>query len=247
MKKLYEKNEVLFAVLWIAVYVVASSAADQLSARLGLVKSVTLAVHLALCAAALGWIHANGLEAKYGLCRPRWPASRFLFYLPLVVIASSGLWEGVGLPHGPVGTLLTALSMLCVGFLEEVIFRGFLFKAMARTNVRSAIVVSSLTFGLGHIVNAVNGSGQGLPETLLQIFFAIMIGFALVLLFDRGGSLWPCILFHSLNNAVQSFGVEGHLDPAVHLAMELVLTLVFAAGYALYLYKALPEPEKRIL
>ena len=144
MKKLYEKNEVLFAVLWIVAYVVGSSVADQVSEGLGLAKSVTLALHLALSAALLGWIKANGLGEKYGFRKPFYPASRFLFYLPLAVVASMGLWNGVGMARGPVVAVLTALSMLCVGFLEEVIFRGLLFRAMAKDNLRSAIAVSSL-------------------------------------------------------------------------------------------------------
>ena len=243
MKKLYEKYEVLFAVLWIVAYVVGSSVADQVSEGLGLAKSVTLALHLALSAALLGWIKANGLGEKYGFRKPFYPASRFLFYLPLAVVASMGLWNGVGMARGPVVAVLTALSMLCVGFLEEVIFRGLLFRAMAKDNLRSAIAVSSLTFGLGHIVNVVNGSGRSLPRTLVQIAFAVMVGFALVQLFYRGGSIWPCVIFHSLNNALNAFGVEGTLSPAVEIAVNLALTLVLMGGYALYLQKALPAPK----
>lgn len=55
-------------------------------------------------------------------------------------------------------TALYVLSMLCVGFIEELIFRGFLFKAMAKDGIKSAIIVSSITFGLGHIINLVNGA-----------------------------------------------------------------------------------------
>ena len=43
--------------------------------------------------------------------------------------------------------------MLCVGFMEEVIFRGLLFKAIAKDNAKMAIVISSVTFGLGHVLN----------------------------------------------------------------------------------------------
>ena len=61
------------------------------------------------------------------------------------------------------------IKMLCVGLLEELIFRGFLFKAMCRESIRWAVVVSSVTFGLGHILNLVNGSGMSLAENLVQI------------------------------------------------------------------------------
>lgn len=76
---------------------------------------------------------------------------------------------------------LHVISMLGVGFLEEIIFRGFLFKAMSKTSVKSAILVSSLTFGMGHIVNLLNG--RDVLETLLQLCYACAIGFVFVIIF----------------------------------------------------------------
>ena len=64
--------------------------------------------------------------------------------------------------------------MINVGFLEEIIFRGFLFKMMKKDNVKSAIIVSSITFGIGYIVNLLNGA-DFIPS-LLQVFYAIAIG-----------------------------------------------------------------------
>ncbi len=69
--------------------------------------------------------------------------------------------------------LLYVISMCCVGFLEEVIFRGLLFRAMEKENLKRAIIVSSLTFGLGHIVNLFNGSGKDLVSNMIQIVFAV--------------------------------------------------------------------------
>ena len=48
MTKLYRKNEITFAILWIVAYVVLTSLAEALSESLGSPKSVTAAVHLAL-------------------------------------------------------------------------------------------------------------------------------------------------------------------------------------------------------
>ena len=69
------------------------------------------------------------------------------------------------------------ILMLCVGFIEEVIFRGFLFKAIAKDNVKTAIIISSVTFGVGHLVNLVNGSGMELVANLFQIVGAIAYWF----------------------------------------------------------------------
>ena len=71
--------------------------------------------------------------------------------------------------------------MLNIGFIEEIIFRGFLFKMMAKDGLKSAIIVSSLTFGLGHIVNLLNGA-DFIP-TLMQVCYAVSIGYLFVVIF----------------------------------------------------------------
>ena len=130
--------------------------------------------------------------------------------------------------------------MCCVGFLEEVIFRGLLFRAMEKDGTRSAVVVSALTFGLGHIVNLFNGSGRELSSSLVQVAFAVMVGFVLVMIFLRSGSLIPCILFHSANNALKAFEAEGGLDPKAEMALNLALIFLVLGGYLLYLLKTFP-------
>ena len=153
MTKLYKKSEITFAILWIAAYVVLSSLADQLSESIGVIKSVTALLHILMSLILFFWIRKNDLGEKYGFRSSAVPARRFLFYLPLVIIASSALWGRVKLQYGFPAALFYVISMCCVGFLEELIFRGLLFRAMEKDSLKSAIIVSALTFGLGHIVN----------------------------------------------------------------------------------------------
>ena len=237
MTKLYKKSEITFAILWIAAYVVLSSLADQLSESLGVVKSVTAALHIVMSLILFFWIRNNDLGEKYGFCRPIVPAKCFLYYLPLVIIASTAFWGGIKLQYGFPGAMLYFISMCCVGFLEEVIFRGLLFKAMEKDNLKTAIIVSSLTFGLGHIVNLVNGSGKDAVSNIVQIMFAVLVGFVLVLIFYYGKSLIPCILFHSANNALKVFSAEGNLSPQTEMVLNLILIFVVLGGYAFYLIK----------
>ena len=241
MTKLYKKSEITFAILWIVAYVVLSSLADQLSEMLGVTKSVTAALHIVMSLTLFFWIRNNGLGEKYGFCKPKVPAKRFLYYLPLVIIASTAFWGGVKLQYGFPGAPLFFISMCCVGFLEEVIFRGLLFRAMEKDNPRTAIIVSALTFGLGHIVNLFNGSGRDLTASLVQIVFAILVGFVLILIFYHGKSLIPCILFHAANNALTVFAAEGSMSPQVNMILNLVLIVVVLGGYMLYLVKRFPE------
>ena len=243
MTKLYKKSEITFAVVWIVAYVVLSSIADNVSADLGVVKSITSVLHVAMVLILFFWIRKNDLMKKYGLCKPSVPAKNFLYYIPLAVIASVSLWTGIELRFTALETLCFVVSMCCVGFIEEVIFRGFLFRAMEKDNLKTAIIVSSLTFGLGHIVNLFNGSGRTPASSAVQITFAVLVGFVLVTVFYRGGSLIPCIVFHSVNNAIGAFGAEGQLDPRTEMIVNLMLIVVVLGGYLLYLYKIAPKEE----
>jgi len=236
MQKLYEKNELWFALVWIGVYVVGTSVADRVSERIGPEKCMTLPFLLLLCALALVWLSKNGLYRKYGLCRSKINAAGFLYYLPLAGLASCNFWLGVRVNLSPLETALYVGSMLCVGFLEELIFRGFLFRAMCRDSVRAAIIVSSLTFGIGHLVNLVNGSGMGLLANLCQVCYAAAAGFLFVLIFHKGGSLLPCIVTHGVLNACSAFANEARVTAQSQIVTSVILT-VLSLGYALMLLK----------
>lgn len=133
--------------------------------------------------------------------------------------------------------------MLCVGFLEEMIFRGFLFAAIAKSNVRSAVIISSVTFGIGHLINLFNGSGMELVNNLCQIVFAVAVGFLLVTIFYRGGSLLPCIMAHSTINTLGTFANETALTAQLRLAHAAALILL-TVGYTLLLTRTLPRRGK---
>ena len=241
MTKLYQKSEISFAILWIVAYVFLSGIADQYSEAVGVMKSVTAVLHILMSLILFSWIRKHRLGRKYGFCRSEVPARRFLYYIPLIIIASTAFWGGVRMQYGFTETVLYIISMCCVGFLEEVIFRGLLFRAMEKDNPKSAILVSALTFGIGHIVNMFNGSGRDLISSIVQIVFAILVGFILVLIFYHGKSLITCILFHSANNALKVFAAEGSLSPQAEMIINLIVIIVVLGGYLFYLLKEFPR------
>ena len=236
MTKLYNKNPILFAILWIVLYVVGLSAADNLSLSLGMEKSVSLPVCMLMSAVLFVWIRKNSLQKAFGLCRSKIPAKDLLWYLPLIVMTSVNLWLGAVLNMSVTETVLYILSMLLVGFLEEIIFRGLLFKAMCRDNVKTAVIVSSVTFGIGHIVNLFNGSGADLLSNLLQVVYAIAAGFLFTILFYKTGSLLACIAAHSVLNALSVFANEGAQTVGFELFSAAALTVI-SLGYAWFILK----------
>jgi len=227
MKRIYEKNELLFAILWIVIYIVSMSLADGLSQNVGVEKSITVVVSLILSIFLLVWIKKSGLSEKYGLVRGKFPPKTYLYFLPLVIIVSVNFWGGINVHLGLVESVFYVISMLCVGLLEEIIFRGFLFKYLSKDNLTVAIIVSSITFGIGHIVNLLSGADVLL--TLLQIIYATCAGFLFTVIFYKSGSLLPCIITHSLINATSVIVFESNMTLSIITAVVLsVVSLVYA-------------------
>ena len=244
LKKLYEKSEIWFAVAWIIAYVVLASTGDNISVDLGIDKIVTLPILAAMSAILYFFVRKNGLAEKYGLCSPKLPAANMLYYIPLLLLLTANLWYGVAMNMAPLETVLYVLTMFCVGFLEELICRGLLFQAMAKDGVKSAIIVSSVTFGFGHMVNLINGSGAELLPNLLQVMYAMAIGFAFVMIYCRTKSLIPCIIVHSVFNGLSAIGNEAAMTLQRQIISGILLTVI-AGGYALYLALAWKEENAK--
>lgn len=244
MKKLYEKSELTFAIVWIVVYCVLQSLANPLNERIGIEYSASAIFCILQTIILFAFIRKNKLQERYGLCKSPVPAHRFLYYVPLIILATGNLWNGAAVNYPLSDTVCRIACMLCVGFVEEVIFRGFLFKAMEKNGIKSAIIVSSVTFGIGHLVNLFNGSGMDLVNNLCQICFAIAVGFLLVTIFYRGGSLLPCIIVHSAINTLSTFSNEVGVTvekQIIHILVMIVLTV----AYTLILTKTLPKRQRK--
>ena len=240
MKKLYEKSEITFAIAWIMAYVFSLSLGDNLSETVGIEKAATFPIALLLGVVLFLFLKNNGLLEAYGLCKAKVPARKMLFYIPVVLMLTTNLMFGMGLYISAIEAILYALTMLCVGFLEEVIFRGLLFNAMRKDGVKSAIIVSSLTFGMGHIVNLFNGSGTELLPNLLQVVYATAAGFMFVMMYYKSKSLWVCIVTHGVFNALSVFVDESAVTDSMRLLSCLCL-IVVCGGYGLYLTKVETE------
>ena len=97
MKKLYKKNELTFAIVWIVAYCVLQSLANPLNKMIGIEYSASATFCILQTVMLFAFIRKNNLQQRYGLCGAPVPASRFLYYVPLVILASGNLWNGVAL------------------------------------------------------------------------------------------------------------------------------------------------------
>ena len=231
MTKFYQRSPLGFALAWIGAYVACFSLADAASRSLGVEQALTAPVCVLFAAALCLWVGRSGLGETFGLCPFRGWGRDYLWFLPLALLASCNLWGGVELRLSPAETALYAASMLGVGLIEEVLFRGFLFRALLGEGLGRAVCISSLTFGLGHIVNLLRGAELGL--TLLQLVYASAIGLLFTVLCWRGGSLLPCIAAHAAVNVLSAFAAES--SPARAAVSAIVITAL-ALAYAAWIW-----------
>lgn len=222
MNKIVEKYEPLICIFLIILYITTNSYCVQ---NFGDISFVGFIVNSILSIFLIIIILALKRTSYYGLTRVR-NSKKFLYFIPLILILTVNLWNGININNSVSEIVLYILTMINIGFIEEIIFRGFLFKMMAKNNVNSAIIVSALTFGVGHIVNILNGAE--LIPTLLQICYAVSIGYLFVIIFHKGKSLIPCIITHSLMNSLSVFNIENALSLYISSAFLIIVPLVYA-------------------
>ena len=222
MKSIFEKHETLFCILLIVAYLVINSfclqnfcITDIRSVLINTIFSFTLIIIMKM-------LHKT---SYYGLTKVT-HYKDYLYFIPLFLIASVNLWNGIHINHSPNEIIFHILTMINIGFIEEIIFRGFLFKMMAKDNLNIAIHVNAITFGIGHIVNLLNGAD--LIPTLLQISYAISIGYLFVIIFYKSGSLLPCIITHAIVNALSIFRVESESSLYLTSLFLIIVPLIYA-------------------
>lgn len=231
MKTLNKKSPIWHALIWIVAYIVLVGIGDWSSELIGEPNSATAGLLVLLSIGLIVYVTRNGWLNFYGLG----PLRRSSFtgtwlYIPLVVIIALQFFKGFRDDLDVTALVLIVVLMICVGFIEELLFRGFLFKGiLSKGTLTRAVVISGVTFGIGHIVNLARGYTG--TEQLLQIAFAIVIGIVLALLFAVTGTIIPLIIFHALFNISGSVTAPSNEFDLI----MLVATVVISGGYAAYL------------
>ena len=147
--------------------------------RVGLVAPTTAPVHTAALTAGV-LLLSLGFTGVYGLAAQ---ASGFKFLVPPEITTD------ILLP-GPAAALSFLALAVWTPFVEEMFFRGFVYRGLAsRFGPLQAILLSAVLFSLFHV----------LPGVLLPIF---VTGILFAFLYHRTGSLWPCIAAHAGQNGL---------------------------------------------
>jgi hypothetical protein len=95
--------------------------------------------------------------------------------------------------------LFVLISML-VPFAEELFFRGMIYPLLRRRlSAAAAITINAALFALVHFI----------PPLLPGLF---IIGVFLAYLREHSGSIWPCVLYHFIQNSIALLAINAALS-----------------------------------
>lgn len=125
--------------------------------------------------------------------------------VPLILFASGSISS-----YWYINIIQSAILCVFVGIFEECLFRGIIFNSFlakmgdTKSGIISAMVISSLIFGMVHILafffegNAITITS--LSQALLKTLQTGMFGFLLCGIYLKTKSIWGIALIHALTN-----------------------------------------------
>ncbi|HEX7609925.1 MAG TPA: CPBP family intramembrane glutamic endopeptidase, partial [Solirubrobacteraceae bacterium] len=206
----------------------------------GLAIADTFVQDLAFVAAAVYCGHIGGRAVRawqLGLRAPGvgWrSAAKLIALLLFLFIVVSVVWSEAFNPskeklldqlgsNESAALLVLSAGLTCVvaPMCEEFLFRGYIFTALRNwRGTAVAAVITGLLFGGVHVGSA----------PVLDLVPLAGLGFGLCLLYRYTGSLFPCMVAHSLNNSIAFASLEewdllqaGVLLLAALLAIRLIV------------------------
>jgi membrane protease YdiL (CAAX protease family) len=184
----------------------------------GLSIADTVVQDLGFVLAAVYCAHLGGRAVRswqFGLRPPAagwWSASGMILALLIAFIALTALWAAIVHPgeektleqlgsNESTALLVLSAALTCVvaPMCEEFLFRGYMFTALRNwRGTLPAAIITGLVFGAVHAESA----------PVLDLAPLAALGFGLCLLYRYSGSLYPCMIAHSLNNSIAFSSLE---------------------------------------
>jgi membrane protease YdiL (CAAX protease family) len=182
----------------------------------------------------------------FGFRRPRLgPAVGWSLVAVAAYIALALLYTLILQPDNPepietgerYGTLIGSCVIIVVvaPLFEEIFFRGFLYRILrSRIGLWPALVIGGSLFGAVHL-----SSGGPLAVALIA-----PLGFLLCLLYERSGSLYPCIALHALNNGIVA---AGEFERVTGIALAITAGMLLFCLVGSLATRTKPEPRVRMV
>ncbi len=148
---------------------------------------------------------------------------RLAWFFPALPEHAKAALSAMGDSNIPLPFVILAFAV-APAICEEIAFRGFIlsgFRKRGRDGI--AILFSAILFGVMHMI----------PQ---QAFNAALLGLVIGLLAVRSGSIFPCMLFHLVNNSLGVMhGHLGQLREKYDLAKQLTIKSGMDIHYPLWL------------
>jgi uncharacterized protein len=197
------------------------------------IANIVLTVIVVILLSVMGWWRIVGFRP------PDQPTDLLYFIVPFLPAIVS-LAVGVELNNVLLLIQLLAITFL-VGFAEETIFRGLMLTALKPKGIWTAVIVTSVLFGLSHSLNVL--SGKNLADIVTQILYALAIGFAFAALVLKKGILYPLVLAHFLIDFTAMIGRTDSL-PVLNSVLGVAMTFVIGS-YGLFIM--LQKPSVKVM
>ncbi len=228
MIKLYKNNAVLHSLVWLGLYLLINTITGNVASILAvndyLVSCIPNFILAFIC-----FIHLckNKILSDIGLlCKPKENAGSMLFYIPLFALPLLPLLYGINTAIKPFDLFAIFLMYTGVGFMEEIIFRGFMFRALTNQWNRVVVVAFiSFTFAIGHIASMV-AIGQSGFDTILQIINALVVGFMFMTVMLASKNLTICVIAHIAYNFIANISLMGSTKTAI-IIINAVITILY--------------------
>ena len=141
----------------------------------------------------LGWL------TNYGLSFPAaFAANMLLTALGMEYYNLNQEIVELAMSMSPAAAILNACVL--APFVEELLFRGLIFRGLHRRSRVWAYAVSMLAFALTHTLSAI--LRQPVSLTLVNVIVYLPAGFALARIYEKSKTIWEAVFLHAAINAV---------------------------------------------
>jgi len=263
MKRM-SKRQICLALALVSIILLFVCEIFGFSRLLGLSEGSRLAISLDMSVTrALGGVAflAMLINLGYKVLDPkRSPFWRSIFIsLPAFAIAvnnfpfSAVISGEARLTEGAPMLLLLLLECMMVGFFEEMAFRGVIFLGILKKNPEDklwqflSIVLSSVIFGLVHLVNLLESSPSAV---FLQIGYSALIGAMCAVILLKTANIWLCVVIHGLYNfagAVIPRMGEGRVWDTFTVVLTVIVSLAVVAYMIILFLKGKTRTTREML
>ena len=188
----------------------------------GVYTEIVLSLVLVILISKLGWWQEIGFR------KPVHPA-KLLLFLPALALPLGNLTFGISVAQMSV-LLNFALLAIASGFVEEGLFRGLMLRAFLPRGKWQAVLITTALFGFTHLMNIF--AGYEPLYAVVQVCYALAIGFGFGAMAIKGRLLWPLVIAHALGNFF-AFINDGQIGPQF-FAISIFYIILFT-GYGLVL------------